>query len=172
MDTKRELTEFEREMEQDVTKPLAISISTPSKTRISQVATNIIDQCRNGEIDALELIVKVSALEKILEIIREGVAENVLKELNKYQGKTSKLGAQVIQKELGVKYDYSESEAWKAVKEMEDKLSTKRKEIEKMAQLVPEGTQVSWTDKDSGETLSITKAAKSSKTGFAVTLEK
>jgi hypothetical protein len=63
-------------------------------------------------------------------------------------------------------------EAWKAFKAVEDKAVEKRKAVEKIAQNVPEGSELSYTDTDTGEMFSITRGTKTSKTGFAVILAK
>ena len=150
---------------------LAIGITLPTKEVISEVSMNVIDKIRNGEIDPINAVVQLSAIEKVCEMIREGISEQVLNELDKENGKVIRLGAKSDRKEVGTKWSY-DNEAWKAFKAIEDKAVEKRKAVEKIAQNVPEGTELSYTDTDTGETFSITRGSKTSKTGFAVILGK
>jgi len=150
---------------------LAIGITLPTKEVISEVSMNIIDKIRNGEMNPLEAVVKLAAVEKVCEMIREGISEQVLTELGKENGKAVLFGAKIDRKEVGVKWAYN-NEAWKAFKAVEDKAVEKRKAVEKIAQNVPEGSELSYTDTDTGEIFSITRGTKTSKTGFAVILAK
>ena len=150
---------------------LAIGITLPTKEVISEVSMNIIDKIRNGEMNPLEAVVKLAAVEKVCEMIREGISEQVLTELGKENGKAVLFGAKIDRKEVGVKWAYN-NEAWKVFKAVEDKAVEKRKAVEKIAQNVPEGSELSYTDTDTGEIFSITRGTKTSKTGFAVILAK
>jgi hypothetical protein len=149
---------------------LNIGIALPTKENISTAATNIIDLVRSGEVNPLDVAVKLTAIEKACEMIREGISDAVVDELGKSNGKTSYLGAQVDRREVGTKWDYTASEAWNKTKEAETKAAEKRKAVEKIAQNVPEGTETTFTDTDTGETFSIVRGAKSSKTSYAVKL--
>lgn len=167
------LTEFEMENEQDISgkpKTLALSVSLPTKDAIYQAAMNISEQVKNGEYNPIEMAVKLSALEKMIELIRAEIAENVLTELDKENGKATMLGAKVIRKEVGTSYDYSGTPIIAELKEKEKAIADKRKAIEKTSQILPDGTVTMLVDEATGETHQIVKAAKSSKTSFAITL--
>jgi len=151
---------------------LSIGILLPTKENISDVSMNIIDKVRNGEMEPLELIAQLAAIEKVCEFVRTGIESNVLTELDKSQGKAEILGAKIEKKEVGIRWDYSASEAWKAIKTREEKIVEDRKAIEKIAQNIPDGQQLSYTDTSTGETLSVIRGNKSSKTSFAITLSK
>jgi len=155
-------------------KPLSITVTLPTKKNVEDIAMTIIDQCNAGEINPAEMAVKLAAIEKVCGLVRDGIKRCVLSEIEKYDKKEDIviLGAKIQQKETGVKYDYSSSEAWNAISEGEKKMIAKRKEIETIAKNVPEGSQIQYTDTDTGETLTIVRAAKSSETNFAVTLGK
>jgi len=152
--------------------PLSLSITLPTKEAIGDIAMKIVNQIRDGNGNPVELAVQLSAIEKICEIVREGITENVLAELDKFSGKTVCLGAKVDRKETGTKYAYDGSEAWVAIKAAEEKIVEKRKAVEAIAKVLPADAESSWTDTDTGETLTIIHAPKSSKTSFAITLGK
>lgn len=153
-----------------MSKELSIGITLPTKDNIYNAAMNIVEQCQNGEINPLELAVKLTALEKICETIRENITENVLAELDKEQGKSTSLGAKVQRKEVGTKYDYSDTPIISQLQSEEKKLADRRKAIEKTAQLLPDGMTTQMIDESTGEAFLISKAAKTSKTSFSVTL--
>lgn len=144
----------------------------PSKDNISGIAGSIVERLNSGEADPLKVIVQLTAVEKACAIAREQANEIVLTELSKYGKSTSVLGAKIEQKEVGVKWDYSQSEAWIKLKEQKDKIDEKIKAVENIAKTLPEGAESSFTDTDTGETWGICKGLKSSKTSFAVTLQK
>jgi len=149
---------------------LNLSIGLPTKEAIYQASMDMVQRVQDGEISPLELAVKLSAFEKIIETIRENIAENVLAELDKEQGKTVVMGAKIQRKETGTTYDYSGTPIINELKAQEKTIADRRKAIEKASQLLPEGMQTQMVDEATGETFAITKAAKSSKTSFAVTL--
>ena len=151
---------------------LSLSITLPTKEAIGDIAMNIVNQIRDGNGNPLELVVQLAAIEKICEMVREGIGEQVLSELDKEHGKTVCLGAKLERKETGTKYAYDGSEAWVAIKAAEDKIVEKRKAVEAIAKVLPADAESSWTDTDTGETLTIIHAPKSSKTSFVITLGK
>jgi hypothetical protein len=153
---------------------LSISVSEllPTKENIGNVASNIIELCNSGLISPIELAVKLSALEKVCEQVREGISEQVLTELAKDNGKTTCLSAKIERKEVGTKYNFESCEAWTKVKEKENFWSDKRKEIETISKNCPEGAELNFTDTSTGETWNVIRASKTSKTSFAVTLSK
>jgi len=132
----------------------------------------LIEACSEGEINPIDLAVKLAAIEKVCEKVREGINEQVVTELEKEQRKTTRLGANVECKEVGTKWNYTGSEAWNAVKQQEDKVAEKRKAIESIAKSLPEGSESSFTDTDTGDTYEVVRGTKTSKTSFAVTLGK
>ena len=149
---------------------LNLSVGLPSKENIYQVSQDMVQKVLDGEINALEMAVKLSAMEAIIATIKEGIAENVLAELDKEQGKTVVMGAKIQRKETGTTYDYSGTPIINELKAQEKTIADRRKAIEKASQLLPEGMQTQMIDEQTGEAFAITKAAKSSKTSFAVTL--
>lgn len=165
-----ELTEHEMENEQDVGKELKLSICTPSKRFIEQRAYNIIQEVEDGKMDALELVVKCSAIVKMAELIKEGVQRYVLDDLSKHNGNAVLLGAKIERKETGVKYDYTQTPAWLALKAKEDAIAKERKELEEMLKKIPK--RMTDVDKDTGDMVEYVPATKSSTTSFAVTLSK
>jgi len=150
-----------------------ISVGTdflPTKQNISDLSDNIAELATNGEIDVLKTAVQLEAIKKACEQAREKMEEAVLAELQKHGRKAVVLGAKVDEKEVGTKWDYSGSEAWRKAKEEEDKAAAKRKAVEAIAKNIPAETESTYTDTDTGETLSVVRGSKTSKTSFTITL--
>ena len=143
----------------------------PTKPNIETFAQLIAEQAIDGA-DPIRLAIQLTAIVQTCEAAKEKLSEIILIELAKSNGKTEMLGAKVERKETGVKYDYSNSEAWVKVSEQEKVLSDKRKAIETIAKNVPDGVETNVTDESTGETWTLKKAAKTSKTSFAITLGK
>lgn len=144
----------------------------PTKSNIEALANNISELANNGEVDVLKLAVQLTAVAKACEQAKEKLNEAILTELDKHGKGTEVLGAKVEKKEVGTKWDYSQSEAWVAVKKREDNVAEQRKAIEQIAKNVPEGSEMQYTDMETGETLVVKRGVKTSKSSFAVTLGK
>jgi hypothetical protein len=140
----------------------------PSKENIKLLSEKIIQSVKDGEQTPLELAVRLTALEKVCEQVREGISEDVLNELSKYSGKTEIFGAKVERKETGTKYDFSQTSKWVNIKAKEDAIAAERKNLETMLKTIPGVTQVIEDD----EVIELIPAAKTSKTSFAITLSK
>lgn len=143
-----------------------------SKPDIETLAQLISEEALDGNTDPVKLSVQLTALIQVCESAKEKLSEKVLSELDKSNGKAEILGAKIERKETGVKWLYEGSEAWVRVKEQEDKIATKRKSIEAIAKTLTAGNEVSYTDADTGEVMTIIQGIKTSKTSFAITLQK
>lgn len=149
---------------------IKLSVGLPTKEAIYQVSMDLVAKVQEGEISPLELAVKLSAFEKIIETVRANIGENVLEELDKQQGNAIVMGAKIQRKETGTSYDYSGTPVINELKAQEKAIADKRKAVEKIAQNLPDGTQTQMVDEQTGETFAISKAVKSSKTSYAITL--
>lgn len=143
----------------------------PTKPNIETMAQLIAEQALDGA-DPIRLAVQLTAMIQTCEAAKSKIDEIVLNELSKSNGKAEMLGAKIERKETGVKYDYSNSEAWVKVSEQEKVLSDKRKAIETIAKNVPDGVETNVTDESTGETWTLKKASKTSKTSYAITIGK
>ena len=97
-----------------ITKDYAI----PTKSEIAKQANKLIDQVKEGEIEAMRVYAMLTALEKVAADVKKGIIENVLTEHERYGEKTTTAyGATFERCEVGVKYDYSEDEEWRMYQE-------------------------------------------------------
>lgn len=151
----------------DLSEPLL-----PTKENIEALANNIVANVLDGHANPLNTAIQLEAIKKACEAAREKITEPVLNELKKHGNKTTLLGAKIEQKEVGTKYDFTQSEAWVKLNKQKESITEKLKAVEGIAKNVPEGTESSFTDTDTGETLTIVRASKTSTTSFAITLSK
>lgn len=148
------------------------NLSLPTKTNISEQAALMAQLVKDGELNPLDAAVKAKAIIASCEEFLSQINDYVVDEVAKYGKSTSALGAKIEVRETGVKYDFTGSEAWNKIKSEEDRIAEKRKQVEAIAKNCPSGSELQWTDIDTGEMLSIQVAAKSSKTSFAITISK
>ena len=151
---------------------ISINSIIPSKENIKTVSESLIVAVQDGHIDPLELVVKLAAIQEVCEQVRKGIEDNVLIELSKNNGKAIVFDADVSRKETGVKYDYTMSAAWNKFSTEKESIDKKLKDVEKMAKAMPYGSTGSYTDTETGETMEVVSAEKTSKTTFAITLKK
>lgn len=143
----------------------------PTKANIETLAQLIAQEVEEGNVNPIDYSVKLTAIIEVCEAAKAKIAEQTLNELDKNGGKAVALGAKVERKEVGTKWSYNNA-AWSYLKSLEDGYSEKRKQVEKICQNIPEGTQVNWTDEGTGETFTLQRGVKTSKTSFAITLGK
>jgi len=149
-----------------------INVATllPSKQNIKEISEAIIVDVQDGSSNPLEIVVKLTAIEKICEQVREGISENVLIELGKQKGETIVFDAKVQQREVGVKYDYTGTPEWVGLNQQYEALGKKKKELEAYLQKLPR--VINEVNQETGEMLEMVPAARTSKTSFAITLSK
>jgi hypothetical protein len=114
----------------------------------------------------------IAAMSDFCEKVRKDqrFMEGIRAELQKYPKAkfTAASGAVLEAAETGTKYDYSQNPKWVELKNQEDEISEKRKEIEDILKTIPAGKVL--VDEETGE--SLIGPAKTSTSSFKVTLAK
>lgn len=134
----------------------------------------VIEAIESGETDALKIHLQVKSAEDLIKQLtaNETYKKYLLDEASKYGKSFEFMNAKIETKEVGVKYDYSQTND-SVLFEMETRqieLSEKLKQRQKFLQTVhPAGLIV--TDIDSGETFKVFPPSKTSTTSIAVTLK-
>jgi hypothetical protein len=107
-----------------ITKDYAI----PTKSEIAKQANKLIDQVKEGEIEAMRVYAMLTALEKVAADVKKGIIENVLTEHERYGEKTTTVfGVTYERCEVGVKYDYTEDEEWRTLQDNIDAIKIEQK---------------------------------------------
>lgn len=100
----------------------------PTKTEVAKQASKLIEQVKEGEVEAMRVYAMMTALEKVASDVKKGIMENVLTEHERYGEKTTiAYGITYERCEVGVKYDYSEDEEWLMLEENIKAIRTEQK---------------------------------------------
>lgn len=151
------------------TKKEIISI-LPTKANIDLLSKSIIQDVEDGWQNPLDLLVRIKALESLCEQVRSGVETMALAEMGMHGRRADVLGAKVEQCEVGVKYDFSNCPKWNALSGKEKSLVEERKDRESFLKALSK--PIVETDMESGETIEVYPASKTSKTSLKITLGK
>lgn len=102
----------------------------PTKFGLELMADSIAEQVIGGEINSIDVAIKMNAMEQLVKMVREKISGSVLDELLKYpKGKAEINGASVSVMET-VKYDFSHLPGWSELDAQITELKEKQKAIE------------------------------------------
>ena len=100
----------------------------PTKTEVANQASKLIEQVKEGEVEAMRVYAMLTALEKVAADVKKGIIDNVLTEHERYGEKTTTVyGVTYERCEVGVKYDYTEDEEWRMMQENIDAIKVEQK---------------------------------------------
>lgn len=100
----------------------------PTKTEVANQASKLIEQVKEGEVEAMRVYAMMTALEKVAADVKKGIIENVLTEHERYGEKTTTVyGVTYERCEVGVKYDYTGDEEWCMMQENIDAIKIEQK---------------------------------------------
>lgn len=136
---------------------------TPSKKAVADLAQNIAEGVKEGALNPIDTAIHLNAVKQVCEDALKLIVDPVLESLEK--GKVEKWGCKIEQAEVGVKYDYSQNPSWVELKNREEKIAAKRKELEDLLKHIPAGKTIF-----NEEGTELIGAAKSSTTSFKTTL--
>lgn len=148
------------------------TIVKTGKADIQAMALNIAKLVRNGDEDALSVLIKCKAIKKACEDAERMIENAAFQQADYYESKLFNVGGAEVQvKESGVKYNFSElgHKQYDELCAEIDRLSAEKKRIETILKAHPDV----WveTDINTGETYEVKPCVKSSKTTLAVTFK-
>lgn len=153
--------------------PTGVLRMMPTKaSEIGRFAAGVINNVKNGEANALEVLVMLRALEALSETIRDSIKENILTAADKYSEKTFEVfGARIEKGDVGVKYLYETSGdwQWESFKTQEQTAANLRKDREAFLRSLKEPITI--VDEESGEVSTIKPPLKRSTSGLKVFLK-
>jgi hypothetical protein len=145
-----------------------------TKSRVEIMANQIVELADSGETDCLSILAKLEFVSQIIETAKSKLREFAVDDLDAYgpEARTGvkRLGVTFKQKETGVKYDYSNTEAWQNLKSFEDAQAEKRKALESTLKTLKSPMAI--IDPETGEMFNANPPIKSSKTSVEITLAK
>lgn len=126
----------------------------PTKSEIKEMATQLVERVEEGYLNPLLAYGQITALEEMLKQAKGIIKDQALAEAERYESKTfSCYNMDVQVKETGVKYDYTENQHWRELKEVVDLANAELKGHEEVLKRMGQ-------------------CAKSSTTSIAITLRK
>lgn len=142
----------------------------PANTQqIARFSKLLIEDVQNGNVNPLELLVMLRALERVSETVLDAIQSNIETAKDKYSEKTFDiLGAQVEKSEVAVRYKYETAKdiEWERRKSAVDAAMGLLKEREEFLRTLRE--PITAVDTDSGEVFTISPPLKTSKSGVKV----
>jgi hypothetical protein len=139
-----------------------------SQAGIDVFSDQIIQAVHDGELNPIELRVRIAAMEKILERIKKETLGNQITAAEKYPEKRfDYAGATVQLGEFGTKYDYTvcNDESWNNLDKIEKSIKQQKSDREKFLKSLQRPTTI--VD-DDGVVQTINPPLKSSVTGLSV----
>lgn len=139
---------------------------------IQVFSKGIIDAVKNGEINAIDVLVTLKKFEKASGTILKAIQEDFVKEGDKHPERSfSFAGAQIEKKEVGVKYDYSKCGdlAWERHSANEAISAERRIERETFLKSLKEPITV--VDEETGEVITLRPPTKTGSTSLTVTIK-
>lgn len=142
----------------------------PSKA--SEVATfvrQVVNSVKNGDANALEVLVMLRAVELAAEEIREEIQENILNEADRFSEKViERYGSRIEKCEVGTKYIYETSKDWEW-EQMDSELRTLQHKIKEREKFLRSLTSpMTLVIESTGEVVQINPPVKKSKSGVKV----
>lgn len=150
---------------------LFVEGSTLSKTSIVNAArTAATEAVESGQIDALRMRISIKRMMLYLKSFDECLEEAAMQEAEQFGMKEfHEFGASLQVKELGVRYDYSNTPYWNALNEAAKQAAQPLRELEKKLQKLEISEEL--TDEQTGEVFQAMPPVKKSKTGISITLK-
>lgn len=151
--------------------------TTLNKVAVSAVADRIIEEYESGNVNTLEFIEKLEfmlqSIEKAMGTIREKETDMLLRAYGDTQaraGITAPGGSTIKVKEVGVRYDYSNTAKWVEMQASIDALTEERKALENQLKAITKPQK--FVDEETGEMVDFNPAIRSSKTSLEISLKK
>lgn len=149
-----------------------INYNPTNKEQAEKFVLKLTSEVESGEVNPLELHVKMNAMQKAMDEVKKKIAPLTLKEAEKYSSKSFDAYSSKIEiVELGAKYDFSNCNdpEWIEAKQKEDAAAEKRKEREALLRTVKDSLEIAIPG--TGEIAKVYPPTKSSTTGIKVTLK-
>lgn len=156
--------------EQPTTAMSALRMMATTQAQVDVFSDQLIQSVREGEVNPLEVLVQLKAIEKVSERVIKEIRHNFLTEADKYQGTTFEFNGNKIEKaEVGTKYDFTvcKDQEWEQFAAQEQMWATRRKEREVFLKAVKGSLDIVTGD---GEAVTIHPPTKTSTTSLKVSI--
>lgn len=161
------------ENEQQHLQPIRFDrVIAPTKSNADLMAQSIVQAVEEGNINPVELGVKIRWLQDILERTYSGITGAIRTEAEKYgkEGIRSLGGARIDLSETSTKYDYSHDPVWASLQEKLEPIKAEIKERETMLKTLKKPFEQ--VDPETGEVIVVSPPLKTSVSGVKISLGK
>jgi len=149
-----------------------INYNPTTKEQAETFAKKLTDEVMQGDVNPLELHVKLTAMQKAFDAVKKNIAQYTLDEAGKHGAKSFEInGAKIEISELGTKYDFLPcgDSQWEMMDAEIKALDDRKKEREKFLKTLTKSMTI--VNELTGEIETINPPHKSSTTGIKVTLK-
>lgn len=151
--------------------------SSLDKKAVSTVSERIIDEYDSGNVNTEVFIEKLEfmlqSIEGAMAVIRQKETEELLRKYGDTQaraGVKAPGGSTLKVKEVGVRYDYSNTEAWQRIQAQIEEINQQKKALETQLKAITKPQAV--VDEETGEVITYYPAIRTSTTALEISLKK
>ena len=102
----------------------------PTKFGLDLMAEAVAEQVRDGNVSALDAVIRLNAIETFAKMVKEKISNDVLDELYKHPKQKAEINGVSVSEMTSIKYDYSHLHGWSELDQQIAELTEKRKAIE------------------------------------------
>lgn len=102
----------------------------PTKFGLDLMAEAVAEQVREGNINPLDTVIRLNAMETLVKMVKEKIANDVLDELMKHPKQKAEINGVQVSEMTSIKYDYSHLPGWTELDQQIADLKEKQKAIE------------------------------------------
>lgn len=143
-----------------------------TQTQIDVFSDSIIQSVKEGEVNPLEVLIQIRALQKVSDRVLKEINDNLLKESDKYSETSFDfMGAKIEKAELGTKHDYAAcgDTEYEMMDAQMNSLKQRIKEREEFLKSIKQ--DITLVDQFTGEIVTVHPPTKKSTSGLKVTIK-
>lgn len=125
-----------------------VKVFPSSKEAVTAVTKNIVEQVKEGLVDPLEVKVMLTAMERIIDGVKDEIKDEVLNECDRYGSKTFEAKGARVSVSSKTTYTYDHCEDWLRLKVEKGVIDEKMKAIQKQLQVADKN---GYLDQSTGE---------------------
>lgn len=102
----------------------------PTKFGLDLMAETVAEQVRDGNVNALDAVIRLNAMETFVKMVKEKISTDVLDELYKHPKQKAEINGVSVSEMTSIKYEYSHLPGWSELDQQIAELTEKKKAIE------------------------------------------
>ena len=102
----------------------------PTKFGLDLMAEAIAEQVQNGDLSALDTVIRLNAMETLVKMVKEKISKDVIDELYKHPKQKAEINGVSVSEMTSIKYDYSHLPGWGDLDAKIIELTEQKKAIE------------------------------------------